>query len=133
MGVAERRRLVAQPGGLMLGFALHLVCVGSAVEPKQPTNLLGLHLHEHVVLLLQKHHVLLLQLLLLLRDLGQLRLGGLVVLGHLAHLVLGLGLRQQRLDSRVQLPPLPVAHRQPAPDVALDHAQCHSIHTTHRA
>ena len=26
MGVAGRRRPVAQPGGLMLGFALHLVC-----------------------------------------------------------------------------------------------------------
>ena len=83
------------------------------------------HLGGHVVVLALQHLVLFLDLLHALLRLLQLRLGRLVLLGHLAHLVLGLGLRQQRLDSRVQLPPLPVAHRHPATDVALDLRQRH--------
>ena len=42
MGVAGRRRLVAQPGGLTLGFALHLIklesCYRDTHTHKLPTD-----------------------------------------------------------------------------------------------
>ena len=68
-----------------------------------------------------------------LSHLGQLLLGFLEFVLLLLHVVLLARDAEQRLHSRVQLPPLPVAHRQPAPDVALDDAQSHSAATPQRS